>query len=114
MCLNCLLTILLENFAAGCSTRMQPYSSSRYETTFVSRCLAWYLLSKRVLTPHAYSNAQDEEAARWEAEKAAQVAKLRRDKLALEKQSRALLKLPTKKERSEVCSLISMSLGLPT
>ncbi len=30
------------------------------------------------------------------------MAKLRRDKLTLEKQSRALLKLPTKKDRSEV------------
>lgn len=48
---------------------------------------------------------QAEEQAKWEAEKAAQAARLRRDKLALEKQSRALLKLPTKKERSEVRAL---------
>lgn len=47
-------------------------------------------------------DVQDEEQAKWEAEKAAQAAKLRRDKLTVEKQSRALLKLPTKKERSEV------------
>jgi hypothetical protein len=54
------------------------------------------------VTQAAPCDGQDEEQAKWEAEKAAQAAKLRRDKLTLEKQSRALLKLPTKKERSEV------------
>lgn len=53
----------------------------------------------------AFLKQQDEEQAKWEAEKAAQAARLRRDKLTLEKQSRALLKLPTKKERSEIEAL---------
>lgn len=53
---------------------------------------------------------QDEEQAKWEAEKSAQAAKLRRDKLTLEKQSRALLKLPTKKERSEVRETVIMAI----
>jgi hypothetical protein len=70
--------------------------------------------SSRALRRAACCNAQDEEQAKWEAEKAAQAAKLRRDKLTLEKQSRALLKLPTKAERSEVRRQLAPPLPSPS
>lgn len=57
-----------------------------------ARCFHWF----------NHGATQDEAKAKWEAEKAAAAAKLRRDRLALEKQSRQLLQLPTKKDRSEV------------
>ena len=40
--------------------------------------------------------------AAWEAEKEAEVQRLKRHQRVLDKQSRALLKLPNRKERSEV------------
>lgn len=43
---------------------------------------------------------QAEEQARWEAHREAEEGRLRRDRRVLEKQSKALLKLPNKKERS--------------
>ncbi len=43
---------------------------------------------------------QAEEQARWEANREAEEGRLRRDRRVLEKQSKALLKLPNKKERS--------------
>ncbi len=43
---------------------------------------------------------QEEEQAKWEAQRDAEVAKMRRDRRVLEKQSKALLKLPNKKERT--------------
>lgn len=43
---------------------------------------------------------QAEEQSRWEAQREVEEAKLRRDKRVLEKQSKALLKLPNKKERT--------------
>lgn len=43
---------------------------------------------------------QAEEAARWEESRGAETAKLARERRVLDKQSKALLKLPNKKERS--------------
>ena len=51
---------------------------------------------------------QSEEAAAWEAEKEADSQRLKRHQRVLDKQSRALLKLPNRKERSEVCSPITV------
>lgn len=45
---------------------------------------------------------QAEEAASWESEKEAYSQRLKRHQRVLDKQSRALLKLPNRKERSEV------------
>ena len=45
---------------------------------------------------------QSDEAAAWEAEKEAENQRLKRHQRVLDKQSRALLKLPNRKERSEV------------
>lgn len=45
---------------------------------------------------------QSDEAAAWEAEKEAESQRLKRHQRVLDKQSRALLKLPNRKERSEV------------
>ena len=46
---------------------------------------------------------QSDEAAAWEAEKEVENQRLKRHQRVLDKQSRALLKLPNRKERSEVC-----------
>lgn len=46
---------------------------------------------------------QSDEAAAWEADKEAENQRLKRHQRVLDKQSRALLKLPNRKERSEVC-----------
>ncbi|KXZ51978.1 hypothetical protein GPECTOR_10g1000 [Gonium pectorale] len=48
----------------------------------------------------AWEKSRAEEQARWAAEKEAEEGKLRRDRRVLEKQSKALLKMPNKKERS--------------
>lgn len=53
-----------------------------------------------VLNLVAYKQA--EEAASWESEKEADSQRLKRHQRVLDKQSRALLKLPNRKERSEV------------
>ena len=45
---------------------------------------------------------QADETAAWEAEKEAENQRLKRHQRVLDKQSRALLKLPNRKERSEV------------
>ena len=45
---------------------------------------------------------QSDEAAAWVAEKEADQQRLKRHQRVLDKQSRALLKLPNRKERSEV------------
>lgn len=45
---------------------------------------------------------QSDETAAWEAEKEADNQRLKRHQRVLDKQSRALLKLPNRKERSEV------------
>ena len=45
---------------------------------------------------------QADEAAQWAAEKEEDERRLKRDRRVLDKQSRALLKLPNRKERSEV------------
>lgn len=45
---------------------------------------------------------QSDETAAWEAEKEAENQRLKRHQRVLDKQSRALLKLPNRKERSEV------------
>ena len=45
---------------------------------------------------------QEEEMAEWETEKEAEMQRLKRHQRVLDKQSRALLKLPNRKERSEV------------
>lgn len=52
---------------------------------------------------HSMANLQEEDAAAWEAEKEAESQRLKRHERVLDKQSRALLKLPNRKERSEVC-----------
>ena len=49
---------------------------------------------------------QSGEAAAWEAEKEADSQRLKRHQRVLDKQSRALLKLPNRKERSEVSSSV--------
>ncbi|KAG2501925.1 hypothetical protein HYH03_000423 [Edaphochlamys debaryana] len=48
----------------------------------------------------AWERSKTEEQARWEAQREAEEARLRRDRRVLEKQSKALLKLPNKKERT--------------
>ncbi|GFR43458.1 hypothetical protein Agub_g4541 [Astrephomene gubernaculifera] len=48
----------------------------------------------------AWEKSRAEEQARWEAQRDAEEARLRRDRRVLEKQSKALLKMPNKKERS--------------
>ena len=53
---------------------------------------------------------QTEEAAAWEAEKEADSQRLKRHQRVLDKQSRALLKLPNRKERSEVTCLLQLQL----
>lgn len=45
---------------------------------------------------------QSDETAAWGAEKEAENQRLKRHQRVLDKQSRALLKLPNRKERSEV------------
>ena len=45
---------------------------------------------------------QEEELAAWETEKEAEMQRLKRHQRVLDKQSRVLLKLPNRKERSEV------------
>ncbi|GLI66355.1 hypothetical protein VaNZ11_010127 [Volvox africanus] len=47
-----------------------------------------------------WEKSRGEEQAKWEAQREAEEAKLRRDRRVLEKQSKALLKLPNKKERT--------------
>ena len=51
---------------------------------------------------------QSGEAAAWEAEKEADSQRLKRHQRVLDKQSRALLKLPNRKERSEACSPVTL------
>lgn len=46
--------------------------------------------------------AQADESAAWERAKEEDERRLKRDRRVLEQQSRALLKLPNRKERSEV------------
>ncbi|GLC76318.1 hypothetical protein PLESTF_001766000 [Pleodorina starrii] len=48
----------------------------------------------------AWEKSRAEEQTKWEAQRDAEEAKLRRDRRVLEKQSKALLKLPNKKERT--------------
>ncbi|EFJ53183.1 hypothetical protein VOLCADRAFT_86210 [Volvox carteri f. nagariensis] len=48
----------------------------------------------------AWEKTRAEEQAKWEAQREAEEGKLRRDRRVLEKQSKALLKLPNKKERT--------------
>lgn len=48
---------------------------------------------------------QLEEAARFEAERGAELRKLQRDRRVLEKQSRAILKMPTKQSKEEVAAV---------
>ncbi len=50
--------------------------------------------------PLAHFAPQAEEQARWESQRQAEEAKMKRDRRVLEQQSKALLKLPNKKERS--------------
>ncbi len=47
-----------------------------------------------------HAAVQAEEQSRWDAQREAEEAKLRRDRRVLEKQGKALLKLPNKKERT--------------
>lgn len=57
---------------------------------------------------HACSLApyrQLEEAAQFEAQRAEELRKLQRDRRVLEKQSRAILKLPTKQSKEEVAAV---------
>ncbi|KAG2445259.1 hypothetical protein HYH02_008727 [Chlamydomonas schloesseri] len=49
---------------------------------------------------NTWEKTRAEEQARWEAHREAEDGRLRRDRRVLEKQSKALLKLPNKKERS--------------
>lgn len=49
--------------------------------------------------------SQLEEAARFEAERAEELRKLQRDRRVLEKQSRAILKMPTKQSKEEVAAV---------
>ena len=48
---------------------------------------------------------QLEEAARFEAERGEELRKLQRDRRVLEKQSRAILKMPTKQSKEEVAAV---------
>lgn len=59
-----------------------------------------------------HCRTQSEEAAAWEAGKEADSQRLKRHQRVLDKQSRALLKLPNRKERSEVTCLLQLQLKL--
>jgi len=49
--------------------------------------------------------SQVDEAAKFEAERAEELRKLQRDRRVLEKQSRAILKMPTKQSKEEVAAV---------